>query len=142
MRIRPLKIMCCLLTIFFCSCYAYASVEIKNFPPESKRARPLEYAWASCSSYQKECKVIIWIRGVHQDTRIIIKGKVEKNLCNVKIPAKTFDKYFKYAVLAGFATFGKGPIIAMFGGGPAGGRDFYYFEWSKNVEPSFYCVLR
>ncbi len=139
---KTLKIFSCLIFMLSCNCYLYASVDIKDFPPEVKRLQQLEYAWASCESHEKDCMVIIWIRGVKQDTRIIINGKVDKTLCHVEIPAKVFDKYFKYVVLAGFSSNDKEPMVASFGGGPAGGRDFYWFEWSTNVNPSFYCILR
>jgi len=137
-----LVLACCLSVILLCCGNTYAAVEIKSFSPEVKRERPLEYAWASCNSLGKDCLVIIWIRGVHKDTRITITGVANNNLCHVEIPLNTFDKYFKYAVLAGLSTESNGPITAQFGGGPAGGRDSYWFEWSTNVKPSFYCILR
>ena len=142
MAIKTLTIVCCFFIMFSYCGNIYASVEVENLPPEVKRERPLEYAWASCHALGEECFVIIWIRGVREDTRITIKGPVKKDHCYVEIPSKTFDKYFRYAALAGLNSNSAGPIMAMFGGGPAGGREIYWFEWSLNVKPSFYCILR
>ena len=119
-----------------------SNIDIVKFKPDAKRNRPLEHAWAICSSVGNTCLVVIWIRGTQEDIRIKISGSVKNETCHVEIPSSLFDQYFKYAVLCGIKQNGKGNINAQFGGGSAGGRNKYWFTWSSNVTPSFYCVIR
>ena len=114
------------------------------FKTESRRSKALNYAWATAAVLDDTCMVIIWIRGEHEDTRIVYEAKKENNLCTVYISNSDFENHFKYCVLSGISTeSGKG-FRASFGGGPAGDRDQYWFEWGDPlyVKPDFYCTMK
>jgi hypothetical protein len=114
------------------------------FKAEAKRPKALDYAWATCSSLDDTCTVIIWLRGTKEDTRIIYEGKKENNVCTVYIPRHDFDKLFKYCALSGIKSDTDKGFVASFGDGPSGDRDHYWFEWGdpSHVKPDFYCILK
>jgi hypothetical protein len=118
------------------------NTEIDIFKLKNKRLKEIDYAWASCIAIGDTCMVVIWIRGTDEDIRITYKGKKNKNLCTVYISNSDFEKYFKYSFLAGISTDTNDKFTTSFGGGPAGDREEYWFEWSDHVKPSFYCVLK
>lgn len=138
-------LVCCCLSILLLGCgNKHDKNEAAKPQSEVKTDRTLEYAWASCTSLGNDCLVVIWIRGRQEDTRLVFKGAPpdRDGLCHVEIPKDTFHKHFKYCMLSGISAEGNKPLVAQFGGGPAGERDFYWFEWGTNVRPNFYCILR
>ena len=105
------------------------------------------FALPSTSPEDDSCVVVAWIRGKANDTRIIWSSKkdMQASSCSVYIDRAQFEQYFDYCVLAGVTVENnvKG-YHASFGGGPAGGRNMYWFEWrdAVNVRPEFYCIRK
>lgn len=109
------------------------------FPSSSMSA---EYALASALYSNEECTVVTKSRS---DKIIIYKGEPYKKLCSVYVPNAVFEKDFKYCVLSGIKINSRiQPVTAVFGGGPAVGREKYWFEWSnaKDVISYFYCFFK
>lgn len=91
-----------------------------------------------------QCIVTIWIHGKEKSTSIDYHGKRHDDYCLVEIPRAEFEKDFKFCVLSGIKVAkSKAEYFADFGGGPAGDRDKYWFEWGnpEYVFPTFYCFL-
>lgn len=118
------------------------NMRVDIFKVENPRKDTIDYALAICTSIEDTPIVIIWIRGTTEDTRIIFTGTKGKGLSTVYISKTDFEKYFKYCVLSGISSTNPDKATAMFGGGPAGDRDEYWFEWSESVNPTFYCILK
>ena len=105
----------------------------------------IDYALAQGMSLDEKCMVTIWVRGVPEDKRIIYEAKKENNICTVNVDRAEFEKHFKYCVLSGIHIDDNNKkITASFGGGPAGDREKYWFEWRdpSYVQPDFYCMLK
>ncbi len=114
------------------------------FKPESSNSKPSSYAWAMGGLLDDKCMVTIWIRGKHENKRIIYDSKAEESFCTVSISRADFEEDFKYCVLAGIHVDNtKGKFTARFFGGPAGDREHYFFAWGPFlVMPDFYCILK
>jgi hypothetical protein len=103
-----------------------------------------EYALAVPTFVDRKCTVVIWIHDKSESKQIIYPGKYSYNLCHVEIPAKQFEKHFRYCMLAGIDVGGSNNYLAQFGGGAGGNREIYWFSWRNphRVFPTFNCVLR
>lgn len=115
------------------------------FKPESSNSKPISYALAKGGLLDDNCKIFIWIRGKHEDKRIIYDSKIKDGFCTVYISQSNFEEDFKYCVLAGIHVYNtKEKFTASFSGGPAGDRDHHWFEWGDPlyVTPDFYCILK
>ena len=126
-----------------------ATQVINTFKPEEKRLKDMKYAFAlpSATPENDDCWVVVWIRGKDKDTRIIWSSKkdIQSPSCSVYIDRAQFEQYFDYCVLTGVTIENNGKDWhAGFGGGPAGGREMYWFEWrdAVNVRPEFYCIRK
>lgn len=119
------------------------------FKVERDNFKPISYALAKGVLLDDNCKIFIWIRGKNEDKRIIYDSKIgsffKDSLCTVSIPRSNFEEDFKYCVLAGIHVNNtKERFTASFSGGPAGDREYYWFEWGDPlyVTPDFYCILK
>ena len=107
--------------------------------------RAIDYAWAAPLHFPDgRCVVIIHIKDERSPKTIEYQGAVfDDHNCIVEVPKATFEKEFRYCALSGMRVEKTDKkILAVFGGGPAGGREKYWFEWGdvRSVFPTFYCM--
>ncbi len=106
-----------------------------------------DYAFAAPVYLDGKCSVVIWIHGKdknYESRRIEYKGELDGTLCHVEVKRAEFEKDFQYCTLSGLSVDTNKPYTAQFGGGPAGDREIYWFEWrpAGKVFPTFYCFLK
>jgi hypothetical protein len=106
-----------------------------------------DYANAFPMYKDGKCSVVIWIHNKTQSRKIEYQGQFHEafdSLCHVEITGSEFEKDFEYCSLSGFESTATQGYAARFSGGPAGGRDKYWFEWrpANKVHPDFLCLLR
>ncbi len=106
----------------------------------------IDHAWAAPIFIDNECSILILIYGKDKTLKITYKGEYfDKELCTVNVANNEFEKHFKYCFPSAIRVDKKlDKYVVNFGGGPAGGRNKYWFEWGppQYVRPTFHCTLR
>lgn len=102
-----------------------------------------DYALAMPTYFDGKCSVVIWIHGKTESRKIEYKGTLDETLCHVEVTKSEFEKNFKYCMLSGLSVDTTKSYTTQFGGGPAGDREIYWFEWrpAGEVHPTFYCFF-